>query len=58
MIRPDHTLMERGTKPQGVLREAQPAVDFVVLIDFLVFTSSPFRSSETVFLCPYGPVFN
>ncbi|WP_157886766.1 hypothetical protein [Hymenobacter sp. PAMC 26628] len=34
MIRPNHHSMERGTKPQGVLREDQPVVAFGVFIDF------------------------
>ncbi|MGI4887069.1 MAG: hypothetical protein ACRYFR_19105 [Janthinobacterium lividum] len=34
MIRPNHPPMERGTKPQGVLREDQPVVAFDVVIGF------------------------
>jgi hypothetical protein len=46
MIRPNHSQMERGTKPQGVLREDQPAVAFGVFIDsfgFCAVSVSVFR---------------
>jgi len=58
MIRPNHHLMKRGTLLPAVLREDQPVVAIGGFIGFFGFCPAAVSVSETVFLCPRGPLFN